>query len=156
MKTTSQVKQSESAQILYARLRALHSNIHSVLIAAPNASDLVADAASRLAEAAERAGEVAEYVNLLEFKKVSGNSSSSTQSAWSRSDISQRIGDQSGLLVLYGGGLLDAPAAVLAASEADGVLMAALRGRTTREELLRARLLSDQAGGRLIASILLT
>jgi hypothetical protein len=134
-----------AAGMLFARLQIRAPQARVLLVAPPRSVGDVSGIANQLVEAIERAGEDA---RLVDVRSEGGVGAPSELPSLGR--LRERLTGAPGFTVALGSGILDDPASLLAAAVADGVVVVALAGRTTRADLAEARQEIERAGGSLL------
>lgn len=128
--------------MLYAHLQVRSPEAKIIVLAAPLSETAVQGAARALAEVAGQAG------RLVDISGTQGE-------VWSLEQARRALRSPEGTAVVAAGGLLDSPNALVAASAADVVVVVVQKGKTTREDLVRARRELERIGAKLVGAFLL-
>ena len=151
-----------SADMLYARLRALAPGVRTVLVAAARSSLDVSGLVDGLAEYGADMGETVNVVNTAhgsppDCDEGPGSSGVRTYALASFRDTEEarrQLDAFPGFTLVRGSGLLDSADSLILAGAVDGVLLAVRAGSTERADLERVRVEVDRAGGKILAAAL--
>lgn len=131
----------EAAAMLWAHLQVRAPDARIILLASPRPHERARQAAKALAEVAGKAGRLVDIA-------------STRVDVWSLETARQALRAPEGTTVVSAGGILESPNALVAAAVADAVVVVAVEGVTTREELERTRRELERAGAKLVGAFL--
>jgi hypothetical protein len=137
--------------MLFARLQLRAPRARILLVAPPRSTTDVSGLAQQLADAIGRAGHAVRLVDLR------GQGDTDAPPGLTSIDrLREHLKSSEGFTIATGSSVLDQPAALLAAAVADGVIVVAVAGKTTRADLEEARHEIERAGGSLLGAVLQT
>lgn len=142
--------------MLFARLQLLAPEARIFLLAAADGTDTGA-VAEALAASIERAGLAVRTVGLFGSTREGDKAQTWVLPAEARSNLTEvqkALGGFDGYTVAVGGNLLKHGPTLLATRSADGVLLTAARGKTSRTDLSRAKKEVERAGGQVLGVVL--
>jgi hypothetical protein len=142
--------------MLFARVRILAPQAHSVLLAPLHAEEADRDLARIFCQTTREHGLEARLIDLVGLGPAVERTGSPSARDFSGPEEARTFLQQfAGISVIRGRGLLDDPATLFAAAAADATVLLVTRSQTSRSDLAQARLELERSQATLVGTVLL-